>query len=153
MELVAFFVRSVIKFFYVRYAESAGEKISFACWDRGECPVCGQKPRMAMLREEDGARILECGLCHTRWKFFRLACPECGNRDQESLGYFYVPRKESRRVYICNCCRSYLKTTVLKGLGREILPDLENIATFYLDHLARKEGYNIVGSAENYGKH
>jgi FdhE protein len=108
---------------------------------------------MAMLRSDDGARLLECGLCHTRWQFYRLVCHECGNRDHDSLGFFYLPQKENRRVYVCNQCKSYLKTTVLKGLGREIIPDLENIATLYLDYLAHKEGYTLSGCSANLTSH
>jgi FdhE protein len=148
-----FFTFSIARFFYASYAEVIREQVDLSLWEKGVCPVCGQKPSMAMLRSDDGARLLECGLCHTRWQFYRLVCHECGNRDHNSLGFFYIPEKENRRVYVCNRCKSYLKTTVLKGLGREIIPDLENIATLYLDFLAQGEGYTLSGCSANLTSH
>ncbi|MBS4023883.1 MAG: formate dehydrogenase accessory protein FdhE [Dethiobacter sp.] len=129
-----------------RFARQAAKKHDFRLWSGGKCPVCGQKPILAMLSKGNGARLLECGLCHTRWEFYRLVCPDCGNKDQNTLGFFYLPSQQYRRVYVCKRCKYYLKTTVLRELGREIIPELENVATFYLDYLAHKEGYKLIGS-------
>jgi transcription elongation factor Elf1 len=146
LAMMAFLVRMAVKPFYVVYAGNVKDKHNFKLWTQGNCPVCGQKPMLAMLRKDDGARVLECGLCHTSWQFYRLVCPDCGNKDQDSLGFFFLPQKEYRRVYVCNKCKYYLKTTVLRELGRDIIPELENAATFYLDYLAHKEGYKLAGS-------
>ncbi len=148
LSTLAFLVRTAVKPFYVVYAREAGEKFSFKIWDRGICPVCGQLPMLAVLSAENGARTLECGLCHTRWEFYRRTCPACHNSDHESLSFFYLPEKSHRRVYVCHKCRFYVKTTVLKDLGRPIIPDLENAATMYLDFLAHKEGYSLFGPGD-----
>jgi FdhE protein len=146
---LAFLVKMTVKPFYVSYATAIRGNFNFKIWDKGICPVCGQRPMLATLSGENGARALECGLCHTVWEFYRRTCPACGNNDHESLGFFYQPGKEYRRVYVCHKCRFYVKTAVLKDSGRKIIPDLENAATMYLDFLAHKEGYGFTGPGSN----
>ncbi len=148
LEMMAFIIRMAVKPFYVLYAVKAAKMYDLKLWQQGRCPVCGQKPMLAMLRKDDGGRLLECGLCHIRWQYYRVACPDCGNKDQEALAFFFVPEQQHRRVYVCNKCKYYVKTTVLKELGRDIIPDLENVATFHLDYLAHKEGYSLEGNTK-----
>lgn len=128
--------------FYLNFAVAAGELVDLSIWQQGRCPVCGQLPMMAKLRAEDGARILECGLCHQQWQFPRLECPFCRNRDFQQQQYFYADEFPGRRVQLCECCKGYLKTVVVKEIGHEVVLEIENLFTWQLDSLARKEGYH-----------
>ena len=145
LELVALLIRMAVKVYYVTYAKKVKETYDLDGWNKGICPVCGQQPMLGMLRHGDGARVLECGLCHTQWTFSRLVCPSCNNVDQDTLGFFYQKNRQNRRVYICNQCKFYLKTTILKNTERDIIPELEDAATLYLDILAHEEGYRFSG--------
>lgn len=127
--------------FYVNFAAAADKQVDFSIWQQGYCPVCGQLPVMARLRAEDGARILECGLCHQQWQFPRLECPFCRNRDFQQQQYFYTDEFPGRRVQLCECCKGYLKTAVIKEIGHEVVLEIDNIFTWQLDSLAREEGY------------
>ncbi len=126
---------------YVNFAAAAGKQVDFSIWRQGNCPVCGQLPVMAKLRGEDGIRILECRLCHRQWQFPRLECPFCGNRDFQRQQYFYADEFPGRRVQVCDCCRGYLKTAVIKEIGQEVVLEIDNLFTWQLDSLAREEGY------------
>ena len=132
---------SALSPFYMDYARKAAEKNDFHLWTNGFCPVCGQKPMMAKLSRENSARVMECWLCHAEWKFPRLECPYCNNRDHEKLGYFFADEEKARRVNVCERCKSYLKAVNLKEIGKEVILDLENILTLHLDNEAQEKGY------------
>lgn len=141
-ELLAFLFFAALTPFYLSMAFAVSSKTDFSLWREGFCPLCGHKPHMAKLRQEDGARILECRLCHTQWKFSRLTCPFCSTDDYDKIHHFYTDEYPGRRVQLCENCKSYLKTTVIKEIGREVILELENIFTVELDLLARREGYH-----------
>ncbi len=138
--LVAGTLRDALASFYIAFAAAVREEINLALWSEGCCPVCGQNPGMALLNAE-GARILQCSFCRTAWQFPRLECPFCRNRDPQRLRYFYADDYPGRRVQVCERCKNYLKTAVVKEIGREVILELEDIFTLELDHLARREGY------------
>lgn len=142
--LAAAAVTEALASFYISLAEEVREELDLALWSEGCCPVCGRQPAMAMLNRE-GARILECRFCYTRWQFPRMECPFCRNRDPQRLRYFYTDDYPGRRVQLCERCKSYLKTVVVKEIGREVILELENIFTSELDHLALREGYRAGG--------
>lgn len=141
LAVIAQVIRSALQMYFVHFAQQIHTAFDYTSWKEGVCPVCGEKPMLAMLRAEDGGRVLECGLCHTQWETSRILCTACGNTDQQQLSFFFVPAQVHRRVYVCNQCNSYLKTIVLKELARDLIPDLENLVTHYLDVLAANEGY------------
>ncbi|MEW5784699.1 MAG: formate dehydrogenase accessory protein FdhE [Bacillota bacterium] len=139
---LAFVLSAALIPFYGSLAAELSEQTDYTLWREGYCPVCGQKPFMAKLREEDGARVLECWLCHTQWQFPRLECPFCRNNDFARMHHFYTDEHPGRRVQLCERCKSYLKTVVVKEVGRTVILELENIFTTELDFLARREGYH-----------
>jgi FdhE protein len=139
--LIAFLLFAALTPFYLSLAAAAAPAADLSLWRQGFCPLCGQKPGMSKLRSEDGARVLECWLCHIQWQFPRLECPFCANKDIEQLQFFYTDEHPGRRVQLCGCCNSYLKTSVIKEIGREVILELENIFSIQLDLLARREGY------------
>ncbi len=140
-EVITNIIFTALSPFYMNYAGKAAEITDFSLWSNGFCPVCGQKPMMAMLRSEDNARILECWLCHTQWKFSRLECPYCNNKDYYKMGYFFVDEEKSRRINVCEHCKSYIKTISLKEIAGNVILDVENLCTMNLDLAAQEKGY------------
>lgn len=108
---------------------------------RVNCPVCGALPVMGLNRESDGLRVLECSLCGTRWGTPRMLCIFCGNPDQNKLKYLFVNEDQSRRMYVCESCGTYIKIVDRHEQPDEIVLPLEDIFTTYLDEVAEKEGY------------
>lgn len=130
------------------YVEELGDKIDPEGWLEGNCPLCGSFPAMGKLRREDGRRILWCGLCGTQWRYKRIMCPFCGNKDHNSLRYFFTEGGSSLeqkpfRVDVCDKCKRYIKTIDERKVPETEIPDFswENINTLYLDILAQKDGY------------
>lgn len=109
-------------------------------WLKGNCPVCGSLPHLALLGEEIGKRSLLCSFCGYRWGIERFFCPFCNNQEQDSLHYFYAENEESYRIDTCEKCHQYIKTIDLRKME---VPDasLEDLATLHLDILASQKGY------------
>ncbi|HOB86522.1 MAG TPA: formate dehydrogenase accessory protein FdhE [Bacillota bacterium] len=139
--LVSYIIFAALTPFYTVYARQAVDGEALALWREGFCPVCGRRPMMAKLRKEDGARVLECWLCHAQWQFPRLECPFCRCKDHAQLQFFYTEEHPGRRVQLCERCKNYLKTAVEKDMARPVILELENFFTIELDYLARREGY------------
>lgn len=146
-EVIAFVIFMSLSPFLTRLMLQAEEEAGFSLWRQGYCPVCGQVANMAMHSSEEGSRVLECWLCHARWAFPRLECPYCDNKELKKLRYFYVEGDKSRQVHVCEECKSYLKTIDGKSLQKDVLLDVEAIATGQLDLLAEKEGYHLPAEA------
>lgn len=108
---------------------------------RGACPVCGAPPVMGFNREEDGLRVLECSLCGSRWGTPRMLCLFCGTMQQEKLKYIFAGEDRSRRAYVCDGCKRYVKVLDCKGRPGEVVLPLEDLFTAYLDEAAQREGY------------
>jgi FdhE protein len=108
---------------------------------QGRCPVCGDLPIMGLLGE-DGVRILECSFCGARWGFPRMMCPFCNTTDQSKLSYIFGEDDRSRRAYLCEACKSYIKISEA-GMRQpeEIVLPLEDLATVHLDHAAAERGF------------
>ena len=109
-------------------------------WLKGFCPICGSLPYLSLLKEEVGKRFLLCSFCEYRWRIERLACPSCGNKEQESLHYFCAEGEEACRIDLCNKCHQYIKTIDMRKM-EELDPILEDLATLHLDILATQKGY------------
>ena len=124
----------------VRYSEMLSPLVEQNSWRQKLCPICGGKPDFAFLSKEIGARWLVCSRCDTEWLFFRLECPFCGNRDQDSLAYL-TNENELYRLYTCEHCRCYIKAIDLRRSEGEVLFPLERILTLDLDRQAHKAGY------------
>jgi FdhE protein len=108
--------------------------------DRLNCPVCGNPPSLSTLTGE-GDREASCSFCWHRWRLPRVFCTHCGNKDGESLKYFYSEEEKEYRVYVCEQCKTYIKTVDLRELGRKVYLPLEQVTTLHLDLKAREDGY------------
>lgn len=118
---------------------------------RPECPYCGRRPGLAILRPEgDGAkRSLQCSFCLTEWSFRRIVCPGCGEEDNQKLPVYSAEEFDYIRVEACDTCKQYIKSVDLtkNGLAE---PVVDEIAAAVLDLWAREHGYrklelNLMG--------
>ena len=108
-------------------------------WKRPYCPTCGSPPAMAQLIGEESGRIrlLCCGLCATRWRYLRTACPFCEN-DSQRLEAVRVEGEAGLRIDYCESCKGYLKT--YDGTGNEAVL-LADWTSLHLDFVARDRGF------------
>jgi formate dehydrogenase accessory protein FdhE len=107
-----------------------------------ECPVCGSPPLLAELSGKDGARSLRCGRCGSRWRYPRLACVWCGEREARELRALHGEGEAGvRQADCCRTCRGYLKAvSVLDPLEYVALLEVD-LATAGLDLVAVERGY------------
>ncbi len=127
--------------FYWKQAAGIRPKLALHQVASGACPICGARPIMGFIRPDDGLRVLECSLCGTRWGAPRMACVFCRTQDREKLRYHFAEGDGSRRVYVCDSCKSYLKVTDMTGKSGDLVIPLEDMATAYLDEVAQERGY------------
>lgn len=138
-ESFGFLLNHTVKPFMRQYADNISTFFDSETWLKGNCPVCGGKPTLALLEKENGKRYLYCGLCEVKWRFHRLGCPYCN--DYESH-FFTVEGMEKYRVYYCEKCHGYIKTIDgAKTGGSRLKLFWEDINTVQLDILAMREGY------------
>ncbi len=138
-ETFGFLINHTVKPFMLRYSQEVGKLYELEMWLKGDCPVCGGKPSLALLEKGTGKRQLYCGLCEIKWRFHRLGCPYC--LDGESH-FFTVEGMEKYRVYYCRKCHGYIKTLDQeKTDGKSVNLFWEDINTVHLDILAMREGY------------
>lgn len=111
----------------------------------GRCPVCGDAPRVGVLREDgqSARRTLLCGRCHTEWPFPRLTCPGCGETQFEALPVFRADEFPHIRVEACDGCTRYLKTMDLTVDGLAVSP-ADDVASLPLDLWAAERGYGTM---------
>jgi FdhE protein len=139
--ILAFLVQASIKPSIIVQMEQLQDALDLEGWLKGECPLCGSAPQMAQLRDEGGKRYLQCSFCSCQWRWERIACPSCNNRDLNSLHYIYAEEEEAYRVDLCDQCKGYIKTVDSRKLDYEPYLDLEDIVTIHLDILAVEKGY------------
>jgi FdhE protein len=123
------------------YADGLLHLVHQKSWNRRYCPVCGGSPDFAFLdKEKEGLRWLLCSRCDAQWRFFRIACPYCDNRDQKSLAC-YIDEKGTYRLYVCEMCHRYIKTIDERKAESEVLLPLERVLTLDMDRQAYESNY------------
>lgn len=120
-------------------------------WAGMQCPFCGSRPGVAVLRGEGegGKRSLVCSLCATEWGFRRILCPHCGEEDKDKLPVYAAPEFKHVRVEACDACKVYIKAVDLTVDGHAVAM-VDEIATVTLNIWAEEHGYvkiapNAVG--------
>ena len=128
-------------------AIAIGPLIAAAGWSAGYCPACGAPPALAELRGTEHERVLRCARCAMAWSFPRLACPTCGERQHQRLGYLHTEgQAEFRRADICENCHGYVKAiAVLDPFSPAAQLDAD-LATIALDFAAIERGYHRATS-------
>jgi hypothetical protein len=124
--------------FLQRAAEAILPRLDLTLWTQDHCPVCGGEPNFAVLEETRGARRLLCSRCNALWPYPRVGCPYCGSKEKQ----IYYPSEDGvYRLYVCPDCNRYLKTMDLRGIYREVYPEVERLLTVGMDLAAREQGY------------
>ncbi|MFW5649484.1 MAG: formate dehydrogenase accessory protein FdhE [Candidatus Alkaliphilus sp. MAG34] len=142
-DFVAFLLTFIFSSLYYVPREGFLEELDTHFWEESFCPVCGENPHYGFLREEDGAKFLECWLCGTSWRYPRVKCPYCETEDQEKLGFFTVGENEICRVYFCRECQKYYKIFNWKKYAEEgASAAMHHLHTLHFDKLALKEGFS-----------
>lgn len=139
--LLMLLLHSTFAAVFRKLAHELHPRVDLDQYPRAFCPICGSLPVMGFNRQKDGLRVLECSLCGSRWGTPRMFCLFCHNPDQRKLRYLFVEGDSSRRVHVCENCRTYIKIVNCKRQAEEIVIPLEDIFTTYLDGVAEKEGY------------
>jgi len=143
-----FFGRALVQ----PFAEALATRGSIdAEWSGMQCPFCGSRPGVAVLRGEGdgGKRSLECSLCATEWAFRRILCPNCGEEDKDKLPVYAAPEFKHVRVEACDGCQMYIKAVDLTVDGHAVAV-VDEVATVALNIWAEERGYvkiapNAVG--------
>ncbi|MDO7786781.1 formate dehydrogenase accessory protein FdhE [Desulforamulus aquiferis] len=121
------------------YAEIVLGQIQISDWTHGYCPVCGSQPSIAKLAGKDGHRRLYCGRCEIDWRYKRLGCPHCDDNASQA-SFITLDNYKQYRIYLCDRCKSYLKT-VDERISGEVDLFCEDLATAELDKIAQAEGF------------
>ena len=145
-DILAFLVQVSVRPCLEAHREQVQDSLDLEVWLRGECPLCGSAPQMALLRDEGGKRYLQCSFCGCQWRWERIACPSCNNKAMDSLHYLYSEEEEAYRVDLCDQCKGYIKTVDARKLDYDPDIDLEDIVTIHLDILAMDKGYRRSAS-------
>ncbi|MEJ2067119.1 MAG: formate dehydrogenase accessory protein FdhE [Deltaproteobacteria bacterium] len=82
--VLGFLVQASIRPSVIVQMEQLQGALDLEGWLRGECPLCGSVPQMALLRDEGGKRYLQCSFCGCQWRWERIACPSCNNKAMDS---------------------------------------------------------------------
>ncbi len=107
----------------------------------GTCPICGSLPLISSLNEKEGFRHATCSFCRHDYRIKRIACPVCGEEEQEKLTYFTVEEEPGFRVDVCDSCKTYIKTIDFRELDRIAIPVLDDLDSLALDYVAAGQGY------------
>jgi FdhE protein len=118
---------------------------------QADCPFCGERPQVAVLRGEGdgGKRSLVCSMCATEWDFRRLLCPNCGEEAERNLPVYVAQEFPHVRIEACDTCCTYVKSVDLTKNGLAV-PVVEEIATVALNLWADEHEYvklqlNLLG--------
>ena len=144
----AFFARALLQP-YFEYQAGVNQPTTSSV--QPDCPFCGERPQVAVLRGEGdgGKRSLVCSLCSTEWDFRRLLCPNCGEEAERNLPVYVAQEFPHVRVEACDTCRTYIKSVDLTKNGLAV-PVVEELATVALNLWADEHEYlklqtNLLG--------
>ena len=122
-----------------RAADAILARLDTNGWHRGDCPVCGGEPDLAVITPA-ADRMLICSRCLARWRFPQLTCPFCSNADRTRITSF-ASRDGRYRLNACDVCLRYLKAYDARNAARPIMPAVDSVATLPLDAAAMQRGY------------
>ena len=140
-QILNFLLQETINPLLAVHANNLIDSVKLTDWAYGYCPICGDKPIMAVIKGDEGKKILICSACNTQWPFLRMGCCHCETQEQKKVSYFIVGEDHRYRVEVCDMCKTYLKVIDQRHVDNEISFDTENLKTMHLDIIAQKKGY------------
>jgi FdhE protein len=133
---------------------------SVTLWRKSFCPICGADPDLGTLElhadegsfvvAKSGQAWLHCPKCEHHWRFTRVLCPSCGNKENDQLHRLHLPEIPHEFVYACDACNHYLPFLDLTALPEGTAePDLYFAALklIHLDAVAQEKGYEPLSPA------
>ncbi len=153
-DIPAILIEKLVEYVSEPYLELCSElltkKLSQYHWDRPFCPICGNRPTMALVNEREMKRKLWCRICDTTWSFSMNGCPFCSNQDLSNLKVIFLSDRKPIRIEACELCRNYIKI-----INEEIAEPIQhlsvkNVETLSLDLLAYIMGYQTSNSIKFY---
>lgn len=135
----SFFARALLQ----PYAASADPPT--ATISERNCPHCGHRPQVGVLREQGQGRALSlvCSLCPNEWPFEVGRCTGCGEEAEKSFAYYTTPDFKHLRVQACDTCHTYLQTVDLTA-DPSAVAEVDELTGLPLDVWAREKGYTKV---------
>lgn len=133
----------VISPYFELCAELFGKQLRLQNWNREICPICGFHPSMAIVNEQHQTRQLWCHFCDTTWSFREMVCPFCLSDDPKTTTLIFPPNNKPYRIDACTKCNNYIKTVDELLIQDKQNLSVRNVATYYLDLLALKFGFNV----------
>ena len=137
--LLKFILFNLIKPFVEKRVEGLGDSLQGLSWFEGYCPVCGAFPELSYLKEKEGQRWLRCSFCSHDWRFDRMICPFCKEKN-EHKELLYVDGDEKKWVELCSSCNRYIANVDLRE-NEELRTDIAAIGMIHLDAIAQQKGY------------
>ena len=148
---LSFIVLEVVKPCLRQVAEHVGHLADDDLWCKGYCPVCGAGPDFGLLKEKRdpsefliskaGRLWLHCSLCGHVWRFVRLVCPSCGQKDHEQLEVLTAEGRVHERIHGCRSCHHYVLAIDQVDRRDKFHPELAPLGLIPLDVLAQGKGY------------
>ncbi len=132
----------IISPYFELCAELFNKKVSQQEWKKEYCPICGFQPSIALVNEQYHSRQLWCRFCDTTWAFQDMVCPYCLNEDPKYTTLIFPPNNKPFRIDACTKCNNYIKTIDELIIDDKQNLSVRNVATYYLDLLAMKFGFN-----------
>lgn len=134
-----------------------GTMVSIDLWRYAYCPVCGSDPDLGFLKTQpepseflvskSGEMWHHCSTCTQQWRFLRMQCPGCGNKDHETLRRYSLPDHGHQIVYACKKCQQYLLCINTIDRADKLNLDFAALDLVHLDALAQSKGYTPLSPA------
>ncbi len=126
----------------------AAAKTRLPTWERGYCPICGNRPHATSLQTKEGHRFLQCSLCRHEWRFSRTTCPVCEQDALKDLPVFFTEDHPEERAEACNVCKHYLLGVDMRASSGDVPLELSLLCMMPLDILMQEKGYTPAVAAE-----
>ncbi len=123
------------------FMEELARRVSSSFYDKwwqARCPICGQMPRVARLR--DRRRFLTCNYCGAEYRSDHFLCVNCNNKDPYTLQFMQLENAPAFQIDFCTRCKNYLKVIIDQALPHPIPGFLTDLMTLDLDVHAKHVG-------------
>ncbi len=137
--VLKFILSQILKPFIEKRTEELRPLIRDLPWYQGYCPICGAFPELSFLKGEEGQRWLRCSLCGYDWRFDRMSCPYCGEKN-ESKEFISVDGSEHKWIELCPDCHRYIVGIDLRK-QKGLTEDVAAISMVHLDVIAQRRGF------------
>jgi FdhE protein len=137
--LLKFILFNLIKPFVEKRVENLKESIKEIPWFEGYCPICGAFPELSILQGKEGQRWLKCSFCGYDWRYDRMTCPFCGEKD-EHKEVLSIDGNDHKWVELCSLCNRYISNIDLRE-NKNMRADIAAIGMIHLDAIAQKKGF------------